>query len=309
MVDAFGHLLKKRPAGEVPLNPNNMRINRLSNSTLLALFFLAGCSTIDREASTMDLMSFNIRYGLADDDSNSWNYRRNLVFEVLKNHDAAIVGLQEALDFQIEEILAEIPAYATIGVGREADGGGEYSAILYSKKEFELLDNDTFWLSNTPGEPSASWGNNLFRICTWALFRSRANDREFYVYNTHFDHRSEASREEGARLIATRIASREHATTPFILMGDFNAGEDSIPIGTLMNQKGKARMVDTFRLIHPEESNTGTFGAWVGKTDGEKIDYIFADARIDVMDAAIVRDHANGRYPSDHYPITARLRF
>lgn len=281
---------------------------RALTSAVLALLIFAGCRLIEKDASTIDFMSFNIRYGLANDESNSWSYRNHLVFDVLKNHDPAIVGLQEALDFQIDEIMTEIPSYASIGVGREADGGGEYSAILYSKKDFELLDSNTFWLSDTPEEPSTSWGNNLFRICTWALFRSRTSEREFYVYNTHFDHRSEASREESARLIATRIANRKHASTPFILMGDFNAGEDSVPIGILLNQAGKARMADTFRAIHANEANVGTFGAWVGKTDGEKIDYVFADARIDVLDATIVRDNANGRYPSDHYPVTARLR-
>ena len=92
-------------------------------------------------------------------------------------------------------------------------------------------------------------------------------------------------------------------------MGDFNAGEDTIPIEVLLNREGKARMLDTYRALYPNESSAGTFGAWEGRTEGDKIDYVFADSRMDVLDAAIVRDNAEGRYPSDHYPVTARVGF
>lgn len=291
------------------MKPNRMRIFRALATVALCLAFLASCRLLEEETPSIEVMSFNIRYGLADDGPNSWSHRRHLVFGVLESHRPVIVGLQEALDFQIDEILAEMPAYASIGIGREADGGGEYAAILYSKKSFELLERDTFWLSDTPETPSASWGNKLFRICTWARFRHRASDQELYVYNTHFDHRSEESREQSAHLIAERIAGRKHSNAPFILMGDFNAGEDTIPIEVLLNREGKARMLDTYRALYPNESSAGTFGAWEGRTEGDKIDYVFADSRMDVLDAAIVRDNAEGRYPSDHYPVTARVGF
>ena len=273
------------------------------------LIVLAGCKTAEKQRVEIDVMSFNIRYGLAKDGENHWDNRHHLVSETIKSHAPEIVGLQEALEFQLQQILEEIPSYASVGIAREADGTGEYTAILYATERFELLEHDTFWLSDTPEKASSSWGNNLFRICTWALFRAKGIDKEFYVYNTHFDHRSEESRESSARFVAEHIASRERSMAPFLLLGDLNAGEDSVPIEILLAQTGKAQLVDTFRAVFPDANDVGTFGAWVGKSDGEKIDYVFADSSVDILDAAIVRDNLNGQYPSDHYPVTARIRF
>ena len=161
-----------------------------SSRTLLVianlLIVLAGCKTAENERIEIDVMSFNIRYGLAKDGENHWDNRRHLVFETIKSHGPSIVGLQEALEFQLKQILEEIPSYASIGVARKADGTGEHTAILYSTERFVLLDHDTFWLSDTPEKPSSSWGNDLFRICTWALFRVKGIGKEFYVYNSHF---------------------------------------------------------------------------------------------------------------------------
>ncbi|HCR30663.1 MAG TPA: hypothetical protein DIV79_11665 [Opitutae bacterium] len=278
---------------------------------IIAFLFLiqTGCKTAEQEKVAIDVMSFNIRYGLAKDGDNHWDNRHDLVFETIRDYEPSILGLQEALHFQLQEILGELPSYSSNGVGREADGGGEHTAILYSTELFELIDHDTVWLSDTPEKPSSSWGNNLFRTCTWSLFRFKALDKEFYVYNTHFDHKSEESRERSAEFIAGHIAKRERSSAPFLLLGDFNAGEETLPIKSLLDQKGEAQLVDTFRAIHPEEPNAGTFGAWVGKIDGAKIDYVFTDIRMEVLDAAIVRQNENGRYPSDHYPVIARVRF
>ncbi len=273
------------------------------------LIVLAGCKTVENHRLEIDVMSFNIRHGLAKDGENHWDNRYHLVFEIIKTHTPAIVGLQEALEFQLEQILEEIPSYASVGIAREVDGTGEYTAILYPTEHFELLEHDTFWLSDTPEKASSSWGNTLFRICTWALFRAKEIDKEFYVYNTHFDHRSEESRKSSARFVAEHIASRKRSKAPFLLLGDLNAGEDTTPIKILSAQTGKAQLVDTFRAINPDASEVGTFGAWIGKTDGEKIDYVFADSSMEILDAAIVRDNVNGQYPSDHYPVTARIRF
>ena len=123
-----------------------------------------------RVGETVTAMSFNIRYGTAKDGDNAWERRRAMVFDVIRNQDADLVGLQEALDFQIEEILAAAPSYASIGVGRD-DGAarGELSAILFRKNRYRIAESGTFWFTDSPATPgSKSWGNNITRICTWA---------------------------------------------------------------------------------------------------------------------------------------------
>ena len=142
-------------------------------------------------------MTFNIRYGTANDGDNNWANRKEMACDVLRRHNPDIVGLQEALRSQIDDIRAALPQYAEIGCGRD-DGKtkGEYSAILYRKDRLDVNDCGTFWLSDTPEVPgSTTWGNKITRICTWGRFIPKDPGRPFYMFNTHFDHITQYSRD------------------------------------------------------------------------------------------------------------------
>src|SRR5688500_7368624 len=120
----------------------------------------------------LTVMTFNIRYGTAKDGENEWSKRRDMLFEVIRDGRPDLLGLQEALDFQIDEILAAVSGYAVVGVGRD-DGAekGEYSAILFRTERFHVAEAGTFWFSDTPTVPgSRSWGNQITRISSWARF-------------------------------------------------------------------------------------------------------------------------------------------
>jgi len=278
----------------------------ISTASILIAFALFACSSAEKSSLTLDLMSFNIRYGKAKDGDNHWEKRKELVFGVLRERAPQIVGLQEALDFQIEEIKGQLPQYAHVGIGRDPNSTGEYSAILYLKDRYAVLDSNTFWLSDTPEVRSTHWGNKIVRICTWAHFEDRESGRRFYIFNTHFDHRSQESRVRSAGLIKDRLSNRASLDDPAILMGDFNAGEDNEAISRLVSD---ATLVDTYRVLYPDATDVGTFSAWAGKTDGDKIDYVFVEPAIETLSAEIVHDNDQGRYPSDHYPVAARVRF
>ena len=155
---------------------------------------------------------------------------------------------------------------------------------------------------------SATWGNTIPRIATWGRFVEKTTGRAVYVYNVHFDHRSEPSRQKSAILLAKRIAGRKHPD-PVILTGDFNVGESSYAIGYLKGRQDQSpvKLVDTFRVLHPDEEVVGTFGGFRGTRDGQKIDYLFALPGTKVLGAEIVYFNRDGRYPSDHYPVTAEL--
>ena len=266
------------------------------------------------------VMSFNIRYGTANDGENRWENRRRMVFEVIGNQRSDVVGLQEALRFQIDQIIEAVPAYAMVGVGRDdGETKGEYSAILYRTDRFKVGESGTFWLSDTPQVPgSITWGNACTRICTWARFIENKSGRAFYLFNTHLDHVSQPSRQKSAALLAQRIHSRKHAE-PFVLTGDFNVGEDN-PVVTYLKGKtapGRADereaknpvpVVDTFRVLHSEATAVGTFNGFKGNREGDKIDYVFTPPGVKVLSADILRDNVAGRYPSDHFPVTAQLR-
>ena len=266
------------------------------------------------ERFVVQAMTFNIRVDTILDGFNGWSGRRDMVCAVISDCRPDILGLQEALKHQVDDILEAIEGYEVIGVGRK-DGKtkGEYSCILYRTDRFEPIDSGTFWLSNRPETPgSLTWGGLCSRICTWGRFVNKWTGRAFYVYNTHLDHFSQGSREKSVQLIARRLRARSHQD-PFIVTGDFNAGEKNEAIrylkGRTVNGFGKSpvAMVDTFRIVHPRRENVGTRAGFSSALDGNKIDYILAGPYMRVLEADIVRRDWGGRYPSDHFPVTATL--
>lgn len=260
----------------------------------------------------LDVMSFNIRYGTANDGSNRWELRRQLLFDTIRTADPDVLGVQEALGGQIGEILDALPQYAALGVGRD-DGKtrGEYAAILYRRDAYAVSDTGTFWFSDTPEViASKSWGNTITRICTWARLVDRQG-RAFWVFNVHLDHQSQPSRERSTALLLERIRTRRLPDEPVIVTGDFNAGEQNAAITQLLRPQGQgpAPLIDTFRAMQPDAKEVGTFtGFTIGQTTGDKIDYVLVTPGVEVVRAGIDRTTREGRYPSDHFPVTARVR-
>ena len=288
---------------------------------LWTFFGLCRANAAGTEAGNLELrvMTFNIRYGSANDGENHWEKRKDMVCDVLRRHDPDIVGLQEALRFQIDEIRKALPMYAEVGVARE-DGkiNGEYSAILYRTDCFGVGEAGTFWLSDTPELPGSNqWGGACVRICTWARLVENKTGRAFYAFNLHLDHVSQPAREKSAVLVAQRIQGR-NIKEPFVLTGDFNSGEDNPVITYLKGQTALTRadgttskspiaLVDTFRLLHPDVKDVRTAHEFKGGRQGNKIDFVFVPPDVKVLEAEILYDNADGRYPSDHFPVTARL--
>lgn len=281
---------------------------------LVALLFLApaavGLQSPAREPLTV--MTFNIRYGTADDGANQWSARKEHLFAILRREDADLVGLQEALDFQIDDIVAAAPRYAVVGVGRD-DGArrGEHSAILFRTDRLHVAETGTFWLSDTPEVvASKSWGNTITRICTWARFIDR-DGRGFWHFNLHLDHQSQPSRERSTVLLRERIDARAVKTEPVVVTGDFNVGETNPAVLTMTAvSAGTPGFVDTFRVLHRDDREAGTFNGFTfGTTGGDKIDYVFTQPGTEVLRAEILRDSRDQRYPSDHFPVVARVRF
>jgi endonuclease/exonuclease/phosphatase family metal-dependent hydrolase len=264
-------------------------------------------------------MSFNIRDGTFNDHENRWENRRTILYDVLRKYGCDIVGLQEAYRFQIDQICEAVPQYGWIGVGRD-DGKdkGEHSAILYRKGRFDMNEQGAFWFSDTPERPgSITWGNVVTRICTWGRFVDRQSHEAFYVFNLHLDHISQPSREKSAVLLERRIASRPHPD-PVVVTGDFNSDEKNgviqymqgrLPLKDAQAVLGEAPipLIDTFRQIHPDAKETGTFHEFKGGRNGEKIDYVFVLPGVKVLEAGIIHDAEHGRYPSDHFPIMAEI--
>ena len=182
-----------------------------------------------------------------------------------------------------------------------------------------MAASGTFWFSDTPEIPgSKSWGNRITRIASWARFVDR-DGSAFTHYNLHLDHESQPSREKSTALLLQRITARPVPSEPVIVTGDFNAGESNPALHVLVGPAGPAAcrrgatpppFIDTFRAVHRDEKEVGTFSSFVfGQTSGEKIDYVLVQPGTEVLAAAIVRTSEGRRYPSDHFPVTARIRW
>jgi len=293
--------------------------------TILGLFSWqttasAAAGTATQDALQLRVMTFNILQGNAHkDNENRWENRRELVVNILRENQPDLVGLQEALHLQLDHLRQGLGQYREIGVGRD-DGKtqGEYCAILYRLDRFDVDESGTFWLSDTPEAPgSITWGNACTRICTWARFIEKKSRLAFYAFNLHLDHVSQPSREKSVVLLAKRIAGRKQPD-PFIVTGDFNAGEDNPVILYLKGKKALDKdnagatpnpvlMVDTFRVLHPDNKDVGTYNDLQGKRSAPKIDYIFASPALEILQAEILRTQYAGRWPSDHFPVTATL--
>jgi endonuclease/exonuclease/phosphatase family metal-dependent hydrolase len=273
----------------------------------LLIVVLAGLAGL-AGAAELRVMSFNIRYGTADDGDDAWPARQDLVIRTIETAAPDLLGTQECLDFQRDLLAAALPAYAVIGVGRD-DGadGGEMCACFYRADRFALRDQGTFWLSETPEEVgSRGWDAVLPRIATWLRLHDRSTGRELLWLNTHLDHRGEQARLASLSLIARWLAVNRQGAS-LVVTGDFNLAVDASPDGPQARLRGDL-LVDTWTVVHgPEEPADGTFNGFGVSPRPGRIDWILASADLAVKEAGVVRTRYEGRWPSDHCPVTATL--
>lgn len=266
--------------------------------TAIVAFGAASCA----KKNEIKVISYNVRVNVESDGENKWDARKHASITMINDEKPTIFGLQEAKPEQMAYLVENLPQYGHIGVGRE-DGvsEGEHMTIFYLKDEVELLDGGTFWLSETPEEPSMGWDAACKRSCTWTKMRMKDTGKEFAYINTHLDHVGKEAQREGLALIVERFAEIVPVGMPAFLTADFNA-VTSDPIFEPL----KAAMMDA-REVAPETDHRGTFNGW-GKADSV-IDHIFYRGA-EAHSFKVLRDKNYGApYISDHYPVVMTATF
>ena len=290
----------------------NSRICFQIMSVTRILFFIAAFSFFGLQANqisaqTHRLATFNIRWDNPNDVGNLWKDRASQVMQLIQFHQIGIVGTQEVLAHQLNE-LNEGLDFASIGVGRD-DGKakGEFSPIHYDPSRYQVEESGTFWLSPTPDQPSKGWDAALNRVCTWGKFVSAEGER-FYVFNVHYDHIGQQAREESSKLVQTKIQELNRENLPVVWMGDFNVTPDNLAYQVILAQESwkDARLISKLPSYGPK----GTFTAfeWDRMPDGI-IDHVFVQGKIEVLRHGILTDNYGKKYPSDHFPVLAEIRF
>ena len=268
---------------------------------IFAVISLCGIAGCGRQAETLDVISYNIRMGVADDGENSWEHRRGATIDMLQDKRPDIFGVQEAFDFQLQYITDSLPQYGSVGIGRE-DGkhAGEHMSIFYNTERVTLIEWGTFWLSETPEVPSMGWDAACPRTATWALLEKGGH--RFYYVNTHLDHVGKEAQKNGLALIVDRIADINPDGFPMVLTGDFNVTPDDVVLDEL-----ETRMLNA-RNTAAETDSLGTFNGW-GNADSI-IDYIWYSGFSSCEKFETVRtQYGSIPYISDHYPVHATLVF
>jgi endonuclease/exonuclease/phosphatase family metal-dependent hydrolase len=266
-------------------------------------------------------MSFNVRFSKAGHSEeaaeNNWadpeHPRRERAIQVIRDGAPDLLGVQEARDPQIEDLKKALPEYAFYGIGRD-DGktGGEFAGIFYRKGRFTRKDAGSFWLSASPEKPGTTFyaaPNAVPRIASWVRLTDKKTGREFAMLNQHWDHIDAAAREKSAALVRERLAKIANGV-PTIVTGDLNSKEDTPAFATLIGADETSRkLADSYRELHPKRlPDEATFDGWKGIRKGSRIDFVLHTPEFKPIEAEIVRTSYDGRWPSDHYPVTATLR-
>lgn len=271
----------------------------------LALVAPMSFSKAKGEPKEIKVMSYNIRLGVANDGTNSWQFRAPATPAMLEAQKPDVFGVQEAHDFQIAFMEEFCRNYKSVGVGREnGKKEGEHMSIFWNKKTVSLLKWGTFWLSETPEEPSMGWDAACKRTATWALMKDKKTGRKFYFVNTHLDHVGKQAQKNGLKLIVDRIATINPQGYPMVLTGDFNIRPDNPALADL------DKIMQSARKIAPKTDNRNTFNGWSVKKTAEVIDYIYVSGFSACKEYRTVTEKYLERpFVSDHYPIFARLVF
>lgn len=272
------------------------------------VLLLASCK--ENKPLDLNVMTFNVRLDTPYDSLNSWPYRKDVATQTIRSHNADIVGTQEVLANQLNDLKMGLPDYNSIGVGRQ-DGKelGEYCAILYKKNRFKELHSGNFWLSETPEiAGSKGWDAACERVATWAVLEDLNSKKQFFVINTHLDHMGQVARREGVTLLLDTIVKLS-AGLPVILTGDFNATPESDVIKHVADTSNPNHLVHTKDIASDKSGTDWTFHGFgkVPMEEREFIDYIFVKPGTKVLKHTVLPEKSGDIFITDHSVVTAQI--
>jgi endonuclease/exonuclease/phosphatase family metal-dependent hydrolase len=281
------------------------------------LAVIASCFlSANASAQKLNIATYNLRYENKSDslNGNGWGDRLPNITNLIRYHDFDIFGTQEVFYSQLTGMLAAMPEYNYIGVGRtDGDKSGECSPIFYKKDKFRLIKTGNFWLSQTDSIPGKGWDAALPRICTWGRFQIIENGKYFWFFNLHMDHVGKVARLEGTKLVLEKIKAMTIGE-PVILTGDFNYDQKAEGYEIISNS---GLLKDAYETAELRYAPNGTFNNFNPQYKSEsRIDHIFTTKEIRVVKYGVLTDmywsKADSsiqmvRIPSDHYPVKAEV--
>lgn len=271
--------------------------------SILALLFFNGISS----AQNLKLVTYNIRLDLESDGENKWSNRKDFWASQINFYEPDVFGIQEALPHQVTDIASALPGYSYVGIGRDGIGKGESSNIFFKKDRFKMVQEKTFWLSETPENISKGWDAALNRVCTYVLLKDNKTKKSFWVFNAHLDHIGELARTNAIQLILSKIKEVNTKKLPVFVIGDFNTEPNEQRITDLKKQMDDSYDITKQKPFGPN----GTFNAFqYFEPVTKRIDYIFLSKNnpFKVLKHAVLTDAKNLKFPSDHFPVLVEIQ-
>lgn len=287
---------------------------------MFSLFFVLMLHLV--KAQELKIATYNIRNANKSDsiNGNGWGQRLPIITKLIEYNQFDIIGMQEVLHSQKEDLENCLTQYKHIGVGRDdAKTKGEYASIFFKINRFDLIESGTFWLSQITDKPNKGWDAALPRICTWVQLKDKKHNKKIWFFNLHMDHIGVLARHESSKLVIDKIRQMCQADAA-ILVGDFNVDQRSESYKILANAFQDAYEASSFRYAF-----TGTFNGFnPNNNSDDRIDHVFINSSLIAERYAILTDSYRSkrtkadnnvndefilRLPSDHFPISVELKY
>ncbi len=266
------------------------------------------------EDGSLVFMSANIRrqekffsFSKMDIGTHRWWKRAQYYLENVKTVAPDVLGAQEVQAGQYEFLKEHLVGYASVVAYRDERGHrSESCPIFYNEKRFELLDSGTFWLSDTPDKMSKYEESDEYRITTFVKLKDKSTGITIAVYNTHPDWTSVEARIKQLSVTAERAKASD--ADKIVVLGDLNS-ERTLPGGSEGLAPIEEFLKDSKTFAGMQDYGA-TFNGYDMDPDGPMgLDYIFLPEDTTVLAVGKVDKVYGGVYPSDHYPIYAKVKF
>lgn len=253
----------------------------------------------------LTFMTLNLRFENDKDGANAWHLRRDIVLDLVRDHNPSILGTQEGTTGQLAYLNENLDGYELLAPGRFWEKDCQYCSLYFRRDRVCPVSGGEFWLSLTPDiHRSTGWDSAYPRMLSYGVFRELNGNRIFLAGVTHLDNMGSVARIRQAEIIREFLVSQGR---PSVLMGDFNDRPGSPAHGVLTSTE--SGMLDTWESLRkPENESSMTYHRFTGTPQVFRMDWILASSHFKVLDARVIHDHAPGeRYPSDHFPYMTRL--
>ena len=257
----------------------------------------------ENSGEELTIMSANVRCFAPDDlFQKSWFYRAGLLSGDIAEVAPDVICFQEVQDLHYNYLENVMPEYNSVMAFRDKSIIREGCAIFYRADRFEEIETGYFWLSETPDVQSKDWGSAHYRVCVYACLKDLNTGKEFIVFNTHLDHKSEEARIKGIQVVLNKIQELEGRTA--FLVGDMNAAGNSKTI-----ESTKQSFDDAKKIAAVSDGNKYTYNNWGNPGGKSLVDYILiSKGDATVSEYHVVNNSHNGIYSSDHCPIYIKTK-